>query len=61
MKKEDFTDRLIRRFFGVMGPFDEYRQQVIYRAAARALVRIVYSIFVLSVSAFYRALYKSRA
>lgn len=43
MKKEDFTDRLIRRFFGVMGPFDELRQQVIYRAAARAFVQIVYS------------------
>lgn len=47
MKKEDFTDRLIRRFFGVMGPFDEYRQQVIYRVAARALVQILYSILAL--------------
>lgn len=47
MKKEDFTDRLIRRFFGVMGPFDEYRKQVIYRAAARAMVQILYSILAL--------------
>lgn len=47
MKKEDFTDRLIRRFFGVMGPFDEYRKQVIYRAAARAMVQILYSVLAL--------------
>lgn len=47
MKKEDFTDRLLRRFFGIMGPFDEYRKQVIYRAAARAMVQILYSILAL--------------
>lgn len=53
MKKEDFTDRLIRRFFGVMGPFDELRQQIIHRVAARAMVQILYSIFALSLLYFF--------
>ena len=43
MKKEDFTTRLLKLFFHIQGPFDECRQEMIYRACARALIQIVYS------------------
>ena len=43
MKKEDFTTRLLKLFFHIQGPFDECRQEVIYRACARSLIQIVYS------------------
>ena len=43
MKKEDFTTRLLKLFFHIQGPFDECRQEMIYRAGARALIQIVYS------------------
>ena len=43
MKKEDFTTRLLKLFFHIQGPFDECRQEIIYRACARALIQIVYS------------------
>ena len=43
MKKEDFTTRLLKLFFHIQGPFDECRQEIIYRAGARALIQIVYS------------------
>ena len=43
MKKEDFTTRLLKLFFHIQGPFDEYRQEMIYKACARALIQIVYS------------------
>ena len=43
MKKEDLTTRLLRLFFHIQGPFDECRQEIIYRACARALIQIVYS------------------
>lgn len=47
MKKEDFTTRLLKLFFHIQGPFDECRQEIIYRAGARALIQIVYSSFFL--------------
>ena len=43
MKKEDFTTRLLKLFFHIQGPLDECRQEIIYRACARALIQIVYS------------------
>ena len=43
MKKEDLTTRLVRNFFHIQGPFDECRQEMIYKACARALIQIVYS------------------
>ena len=43
MKKEDFTTRLLKLFFHIQGPFDECRQEIIYRAGARALIQIIYS------------------
>ena len=43
MKKEDFTTRLLKLFFHIQGPFDECRQEMIYRACSRALIQIVYS------------------
>lgn len=43
MKKEDFTTRLLKQFFHIQDPFDECRQEIIYRACARALIQIVYS------------------
>ena len=48
MKKEDFTTRLLKLFFHIQGPFDECRQEIIYRAGARALIQIVYSSLLLS-------------
>ena len=43
MKKEDFTTRLLKLFFHIQGSFDECRQEMIYKACARALIQIVYS------------------
>ena len=47
MKKEDFTTRLLKLFFHIQGPFDECRQEIIYKACARSMVQIVYSSFFL--------------
>ena len=47
MKKEDLTTRLLRNFFHIQGPFDECRQEIIYKACARSMVQIVYSSFFL--------------
>ena len=53
MKKEDFTTRLLRNLFHIQGPFDECRQEIIYKACARSMVQIVLffllSLLVLSV------------
>ena len=43
MKKEDFTTRLLKLFFHIQGPFDECRQEMIYKACARSLIQIIYS------------------
>ena len=43
MKKEDLTTRLLKLFFHIQEPFDECRQEMIYKACARALIQIVYS------------------
>ena len=47
MQKEDLTTRLLRNFFHIQGPFDECRQEVIYKACARSMVQIFYSSFFL--------------
>ena len=47
MKKEDLTTRLLRNLFHIQGPFDECRQEIIYKACARSMVQIVYSSFFL--------------
>ena len=47
MKKEDLTTRLLRNLFHIQGPFDECRQEVIYKACARSMVQIFYSSFFL--------------
>ena len=43
MKKDDLTTRLLRNLFHIQGPFDECRQEIIYKACARSMVQIVYS------------------
>lgn len=43
MKKDDFTTRLLRNLFHIQGPFDECRQEIIYKACTRSMVQIVYS------------------
>ena len=43
MKKEDLTSRLLRNRSYIQGPFDECRQEIIYKACARSMVQIVYS------------------
>ena len=53
MKKEDLTTRLLRNFFHIQGPFDECRQEVIYKACARSMVQIFYSSFFLFLFLFY--------
>ncbi len=52
MKKEDLTTRLLRNFFHIQGPFDECRQEVIYKACARSMIQIFYSSFILFYSIF---------
>ena len=47
MQKEDLTTRLLRNFFHIQGPFDECRQEVIYKACARSMIQIFYSSFIL--------------
>ena len=47
MKKEDLTTRLLRNLFHIQGPFDECRQEIIYKACARSMVQIIYSSFFL--------------
>ncbi len=47
MKNEDLTTRLLRNLFHIQGPFDECRQEIIYKACARSMVQIVYSSFFL--------------
>ena len=47
MKKEDLTTRLLRNLFHIQGPFDECRQEIVYKACARSMVQIVYSSFFL--------------
>ena len=47
MKKEDLTTRLLRNLFHIQGPFDECRQEIIYKACARSMVQSVYSSFFL--------------
>lgn len=47
MKKEDLTTHLLRNLFHIQGPFDECRQEIIYKACARSMVQIVYSSFFL--------------
>ena len=47
MKKEDFTTRLLRNLFHIQGPFDECRQEIIYKACARSMIQIFYSSFIL--------------
>ena len=47
MKKEDLTTRLLRNLFHIQGPFDECRQEVIYKACARSMIQIFYSSFIL--------------
>lgn len=31
MKKETFQDKLIKRFYGIAGPLDEFRQKEAFR------------------------------
>ena len=47
MKKDDLTTRLLRNLFHIQGPFDECRQEIIYKACARSMVQIFYSSFIL--------------
>ncbi len=47
MKNEDLTTRLLRNLFHIQGPFDECRQEIIYKACARSMVQIIYSSFFL--------------
>ena len=47
MKKEELNHSPTSKFFHIQGPFDECRQEIIYKACARSMVQIVYSSFFL--------------
>lgn len=38
MKKESKTDKLIKRYFGILGPLDEFRRSEIGKASTYSLV-----------------------
>ena len=47
MKKRRLNNSLTWNFFHIKGPFDECRQEVIYKACARSMVQIFYFSFFL--------------
>ena len=61
MKKEDLTTRLLRNLFHIQGPFDECRQEIVYKACARSMIQIFYSSFIHSLPILYfvRKLYRN--
>ena len=59
MKKEDLTTRLVRNFFHIQGPFDECRQEVIYKACARSMVQSLLFLHSLPILYFVRTLYRN--
>ncbi|EAO72953.1 conserved hypothetical protein [Streptococcus agalactiae CJB111] len=42
MNKENFTDRLIKRFYGISGPLDEYKRREADRMGNIALIFLVW-------------------
>ncbi|HEM5140937.1 TPA: DUF3278 domain-containing protein [Streptococcus suis] len=56
MKKETFQDKLIKRFYGIAGPLDEYRKQEAFRLGNTCFILLFWGTMVLTLLAI--ALYK---
>lgn len=56
MKKENFQDKLIKRFYGIAGPLDEYRKQEAFRLGNTCFILLFWGTMVLTLLAI--ALYK---
>ncbi|HEL1618440.1 TPA: DUF3278 domain-containing protein [Streptococcus suis] len=56
MKKETFQDKLIKRFYGITGPLDEYRKQEAFRLGNTCFILLFWGTMVLTLLAI--ALYK---
>ncbi len=56
MKKETFQDKLIKRFYGIAGPLDEYRKQEAFRLGNTCFILLFWGTMALTLLAI--ALYK---
>ncbi|HEP1838042.1 TPA: DUF3278 domain-containing protein [Streptococcus suis] len=56
MKKETFQDKLIKRFYGIAGPLDEYRQKEAFRLGNTCFILLFWGTMALTLLAI--ALYK---
>ncbi|HEM6180348.1 TPA: DUF3278 domain-containing protein [Streptococcus suis] len=56
MKKETFQDKLIKRFYGIAGPLDEYRKQEAFRLGNSCFILLFWGTMALTLLAI--ALYK---
>ncbi|MCK3881074.1 DUF3278 domain-containing protein [Streptococcus suis] len=56
MKKETFQDKLVKRFYGIAGPLDEYRKQEAFRLGNTCFILLFWGTMVLTLLAI--ALYK---
>lgn len=52
MIKETFTDKLIKRFYGITGPLDEQKRQQVDRMGNIAFVVLFFTYFVVIVLPF---------
>lgn len=51
MKKETFQDKLIKRFYGITGPLDEYRKQEAFRLGNTCFILLFWGTMVLTLLA----------
>lgn len=51
MKKETFQDKLIKRFYGIAGPLDEYRKQEAFRLGNTCFILLFWGTMVLTLLA----------
>ncbi|HEM5239230.1 TPA: DUF3278 domain-containing protein [Streptococcus suis] len=51
MKKETFQDKLIKRFYGIAGPLDEYRQKEAFRLGNTCFILLFWGTMVLTLLA----------
>ncbi|MCL4935314.1 DUF3278 domain-containing protein [Streptococcus suis] len=56
MKKETFQDKLVKRFYGIAGPLDEFRQKEAFRLGNTCFILLFWGTMVLTLLAI--ALYK---
>lgn len=52
MKKETFQDKLIKRFYGIAGPLDEFRQKEAFRLGNTCFILLFWGTMVLTLLAF---------